>query len=199
MKKQILRSITPLLCSLFLFSCSTRFDVGTDFDESYDFSGFRTFALVTPENIDSMADDLMQERVEMAINAQFAARGFVNTTPDQADMVISYFTTTQEGTDIQVYQSYNNYYRYNSCYRCGGIYARGLPATEVRTVEYTQGVLMIDIVDPGTSTLKWRGQTSARFSAREAATMSAPERTELINSAVLAILNNFPPGYEPIE
>ena len=194
MNKRILRSITLLQLTLFLISCATRFDVGTDFDQSYNFANFQTFAVVTPDNIDPMADDLMQERVETAIAAQLTSRGFVNTTPEQADMIVSYFTTTQDGTDIQVYQSYNNYYRYNRCYGCGGF-----ATTEVRTVDYTQGMLMIDIIEPGTETLKWRGQTSARFSARTAARMSAPERTELVNNAVLAILNNFPPGYEPIE
>lgn len=194
MNRRTLHFIPLVLSSVLLSNCATRFDVGTDFDQSFNFSDIQTFAVVTPANIDTMVDDLAQERVEMALNEQLEARGYERTSPDQADVLVSYFSTTQNGTDIQVYQSYNSYYHYNRCYRCVG-----MPSTQVRTVNYTQGMLLIDIVEPSTETLKWRGQTTARFSTRSAATMTAADRDELVNSAVLAILNNFPPGYVPLK
>lgn len=191
-----LRVVPVLLSSLFLFSCATSFDVGTDYDEQYEFTQVNTFALVTPADIDTMVDDLAQARVESAVTEQLEARGFRSTSPDQADIIVSYFGTSEEGTDIQTYQSYNNHYGYGSCYRCFYPVAQ-TSQTEIRTVEYTQGMLMLDFVDPDTNTLKWRGQTSARFSTREANNMTVDEREELIQGAVEAILNEFPPGYEP--
>lgn len=197
MKTRTLRNLFLLVLGAALLSCATSYDVSIDFDENFDFDTFQTFAVVTPADIDTMVDDLAQARVESAIKEQFELRGYEAVAPDQADLLISYFGTTEEGTDIQTYNSYNDYYHYARCYRCGGAIVpvrSTIPTTETRTVEYTEGMLMVDLIEPGTETLKWRGQTIARFGAREATTMTPLEREEVVSEAVASILENFPPG-----
>jgi len=201
LNNQKLRYIPLLFCSLFLISCANEFPVATDYDEAYSFSDFRTYTIETPDDLIRTVDELQQERVEAALGEYLAARGYVESSSADADMILSYFGTSEEGTDIDTYQTYNSFYSYNTCFHCGGIVvARSpFPQTQVRTVDYTEGVLMIDFIDPASNALKWRGQTSLRLSRREADSLDVAERTEIVDSAVKAILDQFPPGYEAPE
>jgi hypothetical protein len=191
-----LKTIFIILAALLLSACTTTFDVSTDYDQSFDFDGKRTFAIVTPDNLDTASDALAIGRIEGALKTQLEVRGFVNTSQVDADLLISYYATSKREQDVQTYQSYNNYYNYSSCYRCGRMGGYGMPmsTTEVRVVDYTEGVLIVDIIDPKTKSVKWRGQTSARVSTSTANDMSVTERTDLVNNAVNAILNSYPPS-----
>lgn len=199
MFNQKLRFIFLLPLTLFLISCGNTYRVATDFDEDYDFSGFRSFTIDTPDDLVHMMDDLAQARIEETLVEQLVGRGFVESGGDQADMIVSYFSTNEDGTDIETYQNYNGYYGYNSCFRCRRSAFVGVPfpTTEIRTVDYTEGVLLIDFIEPGSNRLKWRGQTTLRLSRREADSLTAAERNEIVDEAVKSILDEFPPGYEP--
>lgn len=195
MFNQKLRFIFLIPLILLLLSCGNTYRVSTDYDDAYNFSGFRSFTIETPDDLDHMVDDLAQARIEEALAAELSARGFVESSSGQADMIVSYFGTSEEGVDVQTYQTYNDYYSYNSCFRCRGIIVRRnpFPQTQIRSVDYTEGMLMIDIIEPGSNLLKWRGQTSLRLSRREADGLTVAERTEIANEAVKSILDKFPP------
>jgi hypothetical protein len=191
-----LKTISIVIAILMLSACATTFDVSTDYDQGFDFGGKNTFAIVTPDNLDTASDALAIGRIENALKTQLEVRGFVSASQTDADLLISYFATSKREQDVQTYQSYNNYYNYSSCYRCGRMGGYGMPmsTTEVRVVDYTEGVLIVDIIDPKTKSVKWRGQTSARVSTSTANDMDVTERADLVNNAVNAILNSYPPS-----
>ena len=60
--------------------------------------------------------------------------------------------------------------------------------TSTRTVEYDQGQLIIDMMDPKTQKILWRGMASDQLYDLD----TPQERTEYINKAVAKILESFP-------
>lgn len=178
-----------------LAGCSTTHSVSTDFDDRYDFTGKKNYALITPQAFSANNNDLLQKRIENALNTQLQSKGFIATNKDSADIWISYFATTEQQQDIRTYQRYNHFYGYARCFRCAPIPIAS--TTSVQVVKYTEGTLMIDIIDPQSNTLKWRGATSSRLTAAQANNLSATERTAQVNAAVNAILQKYPPNLQP--
>lgn len=186
------RLLVCLAGTLLLCSCATHYSVATDYDEQYTFAGKTTYALITPEAIKTTRNDLLRNRIETAIHQQLAARGFQRVDKAQASIWLSYFATAEKQQDIRTYQTYNSYYGYARCYRC--IYPVVPAATEVQVVHYTEATLMLDVIDPASNTLKWRGSTSSKVTTATADSMSVAERTAKVNEAVAAILKQYPPS-----
>ncbi|GAB1257532.1 hypothetical protein NBRC116494_20340 [Aurantivibrio plasticivorans] len=173
----------------------TSMRVATDYDIAYSFVGKKTFALVSPNEHAMESDDLIKARIERAIVRELEAKGMQSVAEGEADLIVSYLSTSEREKDIRTYRNYNDYYGYRTCYRCyDPRWSVFNTTTEVRTVEYIEGVLMIDFIDPETQVLKWRGQTKARFTPREVSRMSPQEKTELVNEAVAIVLSEFPPS-----
>ncbi|MGB3621620.1 MAG: DUF4136 domain-containing protein [Ketobacter sp.] len=180
--------------TLLASGCATSLRVSTDYDEQYSFENKRQYALTHPDDIKTTRNDITKGRIEKALRAQLKLRGFVETDKDKADIWISFFATTEAQQDYRTYSTYNSFYGYGGCYRC--FYApMMMSSTEV--VEYTKGTLMIDVIDPATNTLKWRGSTSSKITTTAADSMTVTERTEKASAAVAAILANYPPGVTP--
>lgn len=178
--------------ALFLNGCATHYPVSTDYDEQFSFQGKNTYALITPEAIKTTRNDLLRNRIEAALQQQLANRGFTQVKKEDAAIWISYFATTEKQRDIRTYQSYNTYYGYARCYRC--VYPAFPATTDIQVINYTEASLLIDVIDPASNTLKWRGSTSSKVTTAVADNMSVEERTERVNQAVAAILEHYPPN-----
>lgn len=189
----IYRIVTLLLLAL-VASCATHYSVATDYDDGYPFVGKTTYTLITPESIKTTRNDLLRDRIETALHQQLQQRGFQQAEKDQAALWISYFATAEKQQDIRTYQRYNSFYSYARCYRC---YYPVVPTTEVQVVDYTEATLIVDVIDPATNTLKWRGATSSKVTTSWADNMTVAERNERINQAVAAILKHYPPPTTP--
>ncbi|MBV1915824.1 MAG: DUF4136 domain-containing protein [Pseudomonadales bacterium] len=185
-----LMSYLCLSLSIFLAGCVTTYKVATDYDEKFDFKDKHTYALMAPENVKIAHNDLVKERIEMALHSQLKANGLTQVDKESADIWISYFGSNERQTDINSYEQYNGFYGYNRCYRC--VYTAPMTTTSVQTVNYVEGTLMVDFIDPATKKLKWRGSTSSRATTSKAAEMTLEERDENVNAAVSAILAEYP-------
>ncbi len=190
----ICRILLIIASTLSLAACATHFQVATDYDDQYDFQGKTRYALITPEAIKTTRNDLLRNRIENALHQQLAERGFQQVDKDQASLWISYFATSEQQQDIRTYQRYNTFYGYASCYRC--LYPAMPTTTDIQVIDYTEATLMLDIIDPATNTLKWRGSTSSKVTTSVADQMTVAERKAQVNQAVAAILQRFPPPTE---
>ena len=179
-----------LVITLICTGCATGYQVSTDYDEHYAFAGKQTFALAVPQNLKTTRDDITKDRITKALREQLKAKGFAETTKEQADIWISFFATSEKQLDYHSYTSYNAFYGYGGCYRC--FYAP-VGMSNTYSVEYTKGSLLVDVIDPATNKLKWRGSTSNKITTTEADSMSVEERTAMVNAAVTAILEKYPP------
>ena len=115
--------------------------ITTEFDESVDFTKFKTFA-IREGNINSKSpalnSELTKKRIEIEIEKALKARGLTQAT-GQADLNVFYFLGARPGTEREAYPA--------------GFRGRG---TRVVAVPNTAGTMSIDLRDPTTKSLVWR-------------------------------------------
>lgn len=180
------------LFSLALTACSS-VSVSTDYDQDADFSELKGFnwlpksAVVEKESA-YLNNRIMDVRITKAIDKQLVAQGFKFAST--ADFYINYSITSEKKTDIR---SYDNYSGYGPSWGWGVGYGhRGMSlsaSTETRIDEYQQGSLIIDVIDPKSLELIWRGVGSKRLPE----STDAAEMDKLVAHIVKNILDKFPP------
>lgn len=204
MKKQFM--ISTLLFVLLISGCSNSFDVGSDFDQSIDFSTFRSYRWHGPNefNLESMqylASELTDERIRSVVDSELARKGIRLRENGPVDFYVNYTVTSEEKLDIDTYNTYSGYhpgwgyggYGGLGPYRYGGVgvgYGYGSTGgTETRVSEYTQGTFVLDFIDPESDTLVWRGLADGKVDT----SASQPERESRTIEVVQRVLGNFPP------
>ncbi len=173
----IIKLVMVLTWTVFL-GCSG-ITVSSDFDESTDFSGLKSWAwmLNSPEgNFDlGVVNPLVRARIQDAIAAELAAKGYLEIIDGDADMHVTYHARTQEKIQVQP---------------MGGPmimrpWGRGFP----EVYQYEEGTLIIDLIEGKKEHLIWRGIGKGVVDWRG----SPQERTTLIDEAVHKIMAQFPP------
>jgi hypothetical protein len=108
----------------------------------------------------------------------FENRGYVRS--DKPDFTVAYYASTKQKLDV-------TYWDYGYAYypRWWGGWGPGFGPTPMAT-EYTQGTVIVDVVNPNTNELLWRGQGVATVSDNEA------QYEQDLWKAVTAILDKFP-------
>ncbi len=188
--------------------------VSTDYDRSADFVSMTTYDWLADSEkfgsnmaVDSSAisktDDeqaapdkkvlktnaIMHDRIVNTVDLQLTLQGFVQQREDP-DFLINYNITSEKKTDVR---TYDNYGGYGPSWGWGFGYAhRGMAIStysETRVDEYQQGTLIIDIIDPKTNRLIWRGVGSKRLPE----TSDVNVMDKLIHEIVSSILQKFPP------
>jgi hypothetical protein len=171
--------------------CGSSIELNNDFDQQLDFSQFKTFQWVPSKASDGSGQSaqqtsgLIEERIKNAVIDQLTQKGMVQNATDP-DVLVIYHAGTQDKVDITDYgYSYGGYGRYGGAY--GGPYGAG--GGGISTYNYTEGTLIIDIIDASTKQLAWRGSGTGVLDDNP----SAQQITENINKAVAAILSQYPP------
>jgi hypothetical protein len=132
--------------------------VKSDFEKSFDFSGLRTFAFKTDRaSNDPLSTNTIEAgRIQSALTAQLEANGF--TQSDQnPDFIVAFYARSKEKTQVQ-----STGFGYGAGFGWGyGIPFRGRwrwgMGPDIWTSTYTQGSVMVDIIDPKNNELVWRG------------------------------------------
>jgi hypothetical protein len=183
-----------IVSSLAVAGCSTM-EVSYDYDPKAKFSGLNTYDwLDEPQKStgDPRIDDntILKSRVQTAVDTALAARGFRKVSSDP-DFLVAYHVSLDRQQSVQTLNSYYGYspgwgYGYGASYRPG--YWAGAPETYV--YEYEEGTLILDVVDPKSKELMWRGSAQDEVNFK-----STPEKAQAqINEAVNGMLEHFPPG-----
>jgi len=183
-------SLATLLCLGLTWGCATM-KVGADFDREVDFAKLRSFAFAAQthapariEGQDPRVDNqLIRKRIRQAVAADLKARGYREVVDGDADFMVSFHVGSKE--KVQVYSTPSTRYGYGYPHPYW-VDSWGVTGTNVRAHTYTEGMLVIDIVDPGTNELIWHGW--ATDTIRESA-----EPGSKVKGAVSAILSKFPP------
>lgn len=188
------------VCLLFsiamLAACSTVY-VDSDYDKETDFSRLKTFRWVEtpPVNVgDPRIDDtVLQARVQVAVNRELEAKGLRRLESGEVDILVNYHVTVEEK---MTGQHLNDKYGYSQ----GGGWTHGArqgwswglgahDAGNIPTTYYEEGSVIIDMVDPTTKRLIWRG------SARTVVELDADDATrrQRLNDTVGRIFTQYPP------
>ena len=151
--------------------CAT-FDVRTDYDVSADFSRYKTynFADMPTEPTAVIFSQLNQQRIREAISDAMNARGY--TKVNEPDLLVHVNLVTKERQKL--FTNYN--------------YSYWGPRNDY-VMNYTEGTLIIDMIDASTKQLVWRGSATGVLDENP-----SPENvTQNVNNAVAAILAQYPP------
>ena len=197
-----MKAVFVAIMAMLLAACSG-LPVSTDYAPDVDFSGLKTYAWLAPPvkavSSDPEADnDLVRQRIISAVDGQLQARGFVLVDAEsEADMLVTYHNGLEDKVSVDNFGGWHTHFGYYPCYHCyhrPGFSYFGDPYffhDDVWVRNYTENTLIVDIVDPASRSLIWRG-----ISKRSQPTLNTPEERRLyIVETVSAILGKFPPGY----
>jgi len=158
-------------------ACST-LTTNVDYDHTVDWSRYRTFQLAegTKDPV-----TFTQKRIEDAINSTLSSKGWqpVSSNPD----VLVYTHTVLSSQKQWTAQSMGGW-----GYRGWGGMGGGM-ATATET-NIPIGTLIVDLVDPKTKEMMWRGIAQDQVSGNGA-------DKGKVQDAVTALFKNFPPGAAP--
>lgn len=180
-------SFICLIGASVLAGCSS-VSVNRDFDSTFDFSQLKTYAWQHEEQpetgVPKIDNDLNDKRIRAAVEQDLAVKGFKKVDKADADCWIAYFMDFQQRIDGSG-SSVSFGMGTGSAGRAGGVgWSSGGTVSD-----YEEAQLMIDILNPESEEMIWRGQGRRRTSSR-----SSPEKmTATVNDAVTRILKKFPP------
>ena len=190
-KRQVF-SLTALgLAALMLAGCDSGNGptVKTDYDTHVNFAQYHTFAfqkgrLVSRLGTPDPNNTLVDGRIRDAVVSQISAKGLqLNTqNPDLVATYIAGARNKQEIEDLGPDPYASPYFGGPFAFRHNDWWGRGYDQFYVNT--YTQGTLILDLIDPKTKQLVWRAYVTGEIGDPDAKT---------INSAVSAALKRYPP------
>jgi hypothetical protein len=165
-----------------LAACTSTPKVSTDYDPQYDFASIKTYYLVD-HNLAAQTGgtSLTDQRANRELAAAMKRRGISPASMEEADIILTFHIVAQDRTKVT---SYNNSYGYSRY----GYGSGGYGGNQVDVRQYTEGTLLVDLVDPKEKRIVWRGQTSTVIKER-----SNEERDARAQMFVEAVFNDMPP------
>ena len=153
--------------------------VTTDFDHAANFSQYHTFSITKLK----ASDQLVEQRLQDALQRDLAAKG-LQMVPQGGDVAV---TAVGSRTSQQEYTSFydglgGGGFGWRRGWGGGGF---GESTTSVENIPV--GTLVVDMYDPTSKRLLWRGTASDTLSTKP------DKNTEKLNKAVEKMLKNFPP------
>jgi Domain of unknown function (DUF4136) len=133
-----------VLASLWMAGCATTMTLSSHLDPGEDLRRYRTYTW-GPADTWSTGDPRLDnnrffdERVRAQVEKGLGGRGFEKTTSPSADMLVHYHANISQEVDIR---------DLDSAY-CA--------EADCRPFIYDKGTLFVDLVEPGTKRLIWRG------------------------------------------
>jgi hypothetical protein len=182
-------SLAALAAIFFSLTACASVDVRTVTSPDANLGALHTFTVMTnakPRSPASQsADDpmLVNSVSNRALRADlvkaFENRGYVRS--DKPDFTVAYYASTKQKLDVTYWDYGYDYYP-----RWWGGWGPGFGPSGPTATEYTQGTVIVDVVNPNTNELLWRGQGVATVSDNEA------QYEQDLWKAVTAILDKFP-------
>lgn len=166
--------------------CASSPSVRSDFDAQANFAQFRTFAFADPLGTDKAGySSLVTERLKTATRLQMEQRGYVLDVkaPDLLVNFLTQVSTKSEYVPPPPMPWGPNYYGYRMGFY--GPWAGYQFGPEV--IQYTQGVLNIDLVDATQKQLVWEGVATTVINDLQQASSEA-----FIGPLVAAIFKRYP-------
>ncbi len=172
-------SLLGLLC----FSpCLMAQKVNYNFDQSADFSKFKTFKWVDIKG-GQAPDQLVGQQIRAALDLELAKKGLSKTDSDNANLFIAYQIAVGQEQQINSYTTGGAGWGYGA--RWGG----GMSTTTSTTSTINIGTLALDMYDPAAKQLVWRGTATKTID-----TNAKPDkRQKNLAKATQKLLKNYPP------
>jgi hypothetical protein len=141
-------------------------------------STFRILPTPSPRGVTLSAQDPMLQNsityqaLRDELSKDMQSRGYSAATGGSADLDVAYYATAQPKLDVQTWDY--------------GYTWRGFPRRAVDVSQYEQGTVLVDVIDPRTHELLWRGQGIAHVSTNPS------KYSDELRHTVDAIVKKFP-------
>ena len=151
---------------LAISGCESQPKLRSDYDDSVDFSQYKTYNYYARENRNKTDyQDLFTKYVIEAIDKEMQSRGY--TLSDAPDLMVNFNVKLDEKTKVTTSPSMTagGYYGYR-----GGYYSPWIGygyATETHVSQYTEGTYNIDLVDPKLKRLVWEAVGVGRLTDKK--------------------------------
>jgi hypothetical protein len=172
-----------LAAGTLLAGCSA-YDYKYDFDTEANFAAYKTYAWIpitinqgaTTARAALRSNTLLDKRIRTNVEAQLAAKGFTKVE-ENPDVLVVYHTGVQNKVDVTDWG-----YTYSGSYW-------GWAGRDIDVYSYTEGTLIIDMVEAADKQLVWRGAATGVVEPG-----SPPEKLEQrIQEVIAGIFANYPP------
>jgi hypothetical protein len=180
------RSGWSLILLMLSLSACTTFNVKIDHDPTADFTTFARFAFVGLADTEKGGihdNSLMHKRIESAVARELTGKGLQQVDLERrSDLLVYYWFSTKEKQQIQSTGPTAGAY--------GGRYGYGWGAgygSTVTTYEYTEGTLILDLVEPTKKELVWRATIVGTLQD------TPKDNIELGNKAITKAFESYPP------
>jgi hypothetical protein len=144
-----MRKLSLLFAFILTLLTMSSFGMGikTDYDSDFNFGSLKTFAFQTPRRGvgDQLRTDTLEaKRIQDALTSQLETRNF-QLAEGNPDFFVTYYARSKEKEVLGSFE-----YGFPHTWRWGW-------GGDLWTEDYTQGSLLMDIVDAKTNQLVWRG------------------------------------------
>lgn len=176
---------------LMVTGCATKPYVSTDYESNYNFAALKSFSIKetkpdTRENL--LISPFTFSHIHSLLNTELSKRYHVVTGDTQPDFLVSYHIVMEDKLDARAYDDMYGYGFWGRGYR----YPSPMfyhPGIDGRLSVYTQGSLIVDMVDAKTQQPIWRGVSEKRLNKG----LTPQQQRAILTSAVLEVLAQFPP------
>jgi uncharacterized protein DUF4136 len=189
---RISRFLSALIVGVVVIAGCAHTNARTDFDPSADFSRYHTYYWAGANDISgggSLANSLVDKRIKDIIGAQLAAKGLSEVAEDaKPDLAILYWIGARDKTSIKATPSSATstragWRRYDPYW--GGRWGRTYDDVVVR--DYTEGTLIVDLIDANAKQLAWRAYLVQTVD-------KDPQKTaERVEANAMAAFAQYPP------
>jgi uncharacterized protein DUF4136 len=177
-------SLILIVVMVFTNSCAPSVTLSADYDRSINFSSYKTFAMYELKASDNV-NQLNQARIEKYIRMEMGKRGYVESK-DHPDLKVNAVTVLKNRRGISASTSYYGFGGFYRPYAAWAVPVSGY--TSVRTYDYKDGSLVIDVIDAKVNKMIWTGSAVAELYS----TPKNPE--EAISSTIAKIMAGYPVG-----
>jgi hypothetical protein len=167
-----------ILMGVVLFTCGAApaQDVSYNYAQGTDFSKFKTYKWVNIPGAEA-PNQLLDQQIKQSIDSQLAAKGFIKTDGDIADLYVGYQIS------ISQQQQWNAYGMGGMGWRMGG----GMATATSSTIQI--GTLGFDVYDQAGKQLIWRGSATKTLNPPK----DPDKKQRNLDKAVAKLLKDFPP------
>ena len=187
--------LTVLLITLMLGGCASTPEVNFDYQPGFEFHRLRSYAWLEsdkPPSRDIRIDnDLVRNRVVVAVNDALQRKGFLLSEAENADFLVTWFGAIDKRIQIDTIDHFYDPFWGGGYYGFRGSW--GPRHSSTRVSEYETGTLIIDFVTPLEKRLFWRGTGQSFLGLSMDTGLTAQETTDYVNRTIEAILGQFPP------
>lgn len=167
------RSYVPLVLLVLMSAIAFTQDVHYNSMPGTDFSKYHTYKWVAIPGAQQL-NQIQEQEVKQAVDAQLAAKGFTPATGDNADMYVGYQVSVGNEKEW-------------SAYGTGRGWGGGMATATSSTISV--GTLALDFYDPTAKQLIWRGEATKTLNPSG----NQEKNQKNLNKAVEKLLKHFPP------